>query len=45
MSLPDCQLDEPYEPDTCEMHDEPRPCQHCEERMNDWTFQESLEAR
>lgn len=45
MGLPDCQLDEPSEPETCEMHNEPRPCRFCKERMDEWTFNDWREER
>lgn len=43
MSLPDHELDEPREPEWCELHETVRPCQHCKDTMADWTCEDREE--
>lgn len=38
-------LDEPDEPERCERHDAPRPCQECKDQMADWTFDDWRDER
>lgn len=45
MSVSESDEDEPMEPGTCEIHDTPRPCEHCQSRMIDWTFDSRRDER
>lgn len=45
MSLPDLLLEEPEDPEWCQIHNAPRPCEHCAAKMAGWTFDEMMERR
>ena len=45
MSVLEGFLDEPPDEEWCQIHNDTRPCQHCADRLSDWTFDEELERR